>query len=419
MGFMNKFKDFVHKEFGLGSGGRKVFAHYMVGLTCSQHFEQWKHDVVTAKEVGIDGFALNIGPSDPWTQEQLDMVYHVAEEVEDFVLFISFDMAVGEWPVSQVVELINRYKSSKAQMLVDGDPFVSTFEGPAWADNWGTVRQETGGIFLVPDWSSIGPYGVGEKLDMIDGAFSWDAWPKAGCTRIAADEDKIYQQCLKGKKYVMPVSPCFYTKLPQWNKNWYCSSESLWYDRWQQVLEVKPDYVQIITWNDYGESSYICDTVPAQIVPGAEKYTLGYSHTALRAMLPYFIAAYKAGSDIDLPGEETAVAWYRTTPVTAGPDGDTQWGQGGCDSAARGARDVVSIVALTMESRQLTVVIGQRVWYFQTNPNSRVSYFEVPFDSRTVGSVRIALGQKYVDGPPIVNECCHGEVIFNHVAIKV
>jgi hypothetical protein len=91
MGFMNKFKDFVHKEFGLGGGGRKVFAHYMVGLTCGQHFEQWKHDVVTAKEVGIDGFALNIGPSDPWTQEQLDMVYRVAEEVEDFVLFISFE----------------------------------------------------------------------------------------------------------------------------------------------------------------------------------------------------------------------------------------------------------------------------------------------------------------------------------------
>lgn len=35
--------------------------------------------------------------------------------------------------------------------------------------------------------------------------------------------------------------------LPQWNKNWYCSSESLWYDRWQQILEVQPDFVEIIT----------------------------------------------------------------------------------------------------------------------------------------------------------------------------
>jgi hypothetical protein len=37
------------------------------------------------------------------------------------------------------------------------------------------------------------------------------------------------------------------TDLPQWDKNWYCSSESLWYDRWQQVMEVMPDFVQIIT----------------------------------------------------------------------------------------------------------------------------------------------------------------------------
>lgn len=79
-------------------------------------------------------------------------------------------MAAGEWPISQVVGLINRYKSSGAQMVADGKPFVSTFEGPGWADNWSTVRHETGGIFLVPDWSSIGPYGVGQKLDQIDGA---------------------------------------------------------------------------------------------------------------------------------------------------------------------------------------------------------------------------------------------------------
>jgi len=55
-------------------------------------------------------------------------------------------------------------------MTEAGSPFVSTFEGPDWADNWNVVRHETGGIFLVPDWSSLGPCGVGEKLDLIDGA---------------------------------------------------------------------------------------------------------------------------------------------------------------------------------------------------------------------------------------------------------
>lgn len=109
-----------------------------------------------------------------------------------------------------------------------------------------------------------------------------------------------------------------------------------------------PDYVQILTCtfypqnrvcsiklavgdtaevdldpgNDYGESSYICDTVPDQIVPGAEKYTVEYPHSALRALLPSFIAAFKAGkSTVQPPQRNTAVAWYRTTPCSAGPDG--------------------------------------------------------------------------------------------------
>jgi Glycosyl hydrolase family 71. len=79
-------------------------------------------------------------------------------------------MAAGSWEVSQVVDFINRYRGSPAQMNVDGKPLVSTFEGPDWAENWPTVRSQTGDIFLVPDWSSLGPYGIGEKLDLIDGA---------------------------------------------------------------------------------------------------------------------------------------------------------------------------------------------------------------------------------------------------------
>lgn len=85
-------------------------------------------------------------------------------------MFISFDMAAGNWAVQQVVDLVNTYKDSPAQMKVDGKPFVSTFEGPGWADNWNAVKQQTGGIFLVPDWSSLGAQGVGGKLNVIDGA---------------------------------------------------------------------------------------------------------------------------------------------------------------------------------------------------------------------------------------------------------
>lgn len=138
-------------------------------------------------------------------------------------------MACGEWSVSQVVDLINRFRESSAQFIVDGRPLVSTFEGPGWAENWISVREQTDDIFLVPDWSSLGPYGISEKLDVIDGAckpccagfiplmsansipVSWDAWPKAGQNQMNINEDLLYCDNLKGKKYMMGVSPYFYT----------------------------------------------------------------------------------------------------------------------------------------------------------------------------------------------------------------
>lgn len=62
-----------------------------VGLTCGQMPAQWSHDIATATDAGIDGFALNIGPSDSWNTVQLDYAYGIAEQFNDFVVFISFE----------------------------------------------------------------------------------------------------------------------------------------------------------------------------------------------------------------------------------------------------------------------------------------------------------------------------------------
>lgn len=89
---------------------------------------------------------------------------------------------------------------------------------------------------------------------------------------------------------------------------------------------------------------------------------------------------------------------------------DTQWGHGGCGSALNGARDVVSVVALTKEPCPLVVSIGEQRWTFQAGTTSSVSYFEVQFDSTITGPVGISLDENTTEGPAIVNECCHGQV---------
>lgn len=59
---------------------------------------------------------------------------------------------------------------------------------------------------------------------------------------------------------MMGVSPWFYTNLPEYGKNWMWPDETMltWADRWTQVLTLQPqqpDYVEIISWNDFGEVS--------------------------------------------------------------------------------------------------------------------------------------------------------------------
>jgi glucan endo-1,3-alpha-glucosidase len=155
---------------------RAVFAHYMVGLTLNQTVSQWQHDITSAKNASIDGFALNIGPGDHFTLDELRDAYNVAAEVGNFSLFLSFDFAaaggtVGKaWNASSVAGLIGEFKGEDAQYLVDGKPLVSTFEGTDFLDGWDAVRREVdGGIYFMPDWSSMGPEGIGRVKDRIDG----------------------------------------------------------------------------------------------------------------------------------------------------------------------------------------------------------------------------------------------------------
>jgi hypothetical protein len=46
---------------------------------------------------------------------------------------------------------------------------------------------------------------------------------------------------------------------PCYDKNWLWRGDDMWFQRWQQAtsLDRLPDFIQIILWNNYGESHYI------------------------------------------------------------------------------------------------------------------------------------------------------------------
>lgn len=90
-----------------------------------------------------------------------------------------------------------------------------------------------------------------------------------------------------------------------------------------QALQLQPDFVEVITWNDAGESHYVGDVWQEQIAGSAiGKYSDGFDHKGWLQMITPFIQAFKAGatsiSQIASPSTKpVGTLWYRTLLTSA------------------------------------------------------------------------------------------------------
>lgn len=118
--------------------------------------------------------------------------------------------------------------------------------------------------------------------------------------------------------------------MPGYNKNWLWRGDDLWFDRWQQLIfgEYQPEYIQIISWNDFGESHYIGPLPNNEEAYVAFKtgrapfdFVKDYVHDGWTNFLPYTISLWKTGTGSIK--QEGAVCWYRLTSATACPSGGT------------------------------------------------------------------------------------------------
>ncbi|KAL0939950.1 Mutanase Pc12g07500-like protein 1 [Colletotrichum truncatum] len=305
-----------------------VFAHFMVGNTPDFTVSDWTSNMNLAKDAHIDAFALNMAYDWHGNEKALELAFQAGAQ-SGFQLFFSFDYAGnGPWPQGVVQSYIQKYGKHSAYFQHNGQPLVSTFEGPENAQDWVAIKQSTG-CFFVPDWSSLGA-GPASTLagGVADGLFNWAAWAY-GKNNMTTYVDASYTEALKkagNKPYMMPVSPWFYTNLPGYNKNWAWRGDNLWYDRWQHVWNVKPEWVQIISWNDYGESHYIGPLDDRQyeafeIGKAPYNFVKDMPHDGWRTHLPFLIDTYKNRNPSVL--KESVVMWHRRSPGKNCGDGGT------------------------------------------------------------------------------------------------
>jgi hypothetical protein len=370
--------------------------------------ERWQADMHLAQAAGIDAFVLNVAPPLAGrTSIQVAHAFQAAASLNsNFKLLFAFDYLGGgrPWTVVDVVHLLRTYTPDMAYFRHNNLPLVSTFEGCDNINDWLSIRASIPEyICFMPCWTSLGPKGISAYLDIVDGAFSWDMWPQ-GANDMSDDVDTAWKDALGEKPYMMGVSPWFYTKLPYYRKAWVWRGDDLWHARWQQVLDAKPAFVQIVSWNDYGESHYIGpiydDGVPRATDANAHPYVDNMPHDGWRDILPYYISKYKTGGIGPLVSREKLCYWYRLSPAAAGSDGGVTGNHSPSPINLGGyqlyvnpdtiVQDKVFVTALVREPSMISVQIGFSGPVTSSAVQSGLHHFSTPFTGKT-GRVKVTV----------------------------
>ncbi|KAK7037392.1 hypothetical protein VNI00_011142 [Paramarasmius palmivorus] len=388
------------------ASSKLVFAHFMIGITGNRgSAADYDDDMRRAKDLGIDAFALNIATGQ---ERQLDFAYESAAN-NGMKVFISFDCNFYHPGDEGLIgSTISSYASRPGQLRVgDNKVFVSTFIGDQL--NVQAIRNAAGAdIYFAPNFH-VGAADFGP----LDGALNWQSWqsngnnkaPSGGNLVTVAQGDQAYLSTLGGKGYIAGVSPWFFTHFGgevSYSKNWVFPSDLLLYRRWIDILALQPTFLEIATWNDYGESHYIGPLSAKHTDDGASKWVNDMPHLGWSELSRPFIAAYKAGASSvsSFIQNEKLIYWYRITSKNLNCDAtDTTMGPGnnasgdffnGRPNGFETMLDNVFVVALLKSPGTVTVNSGGTLYTFDAPDGA--SAIQVPFN---VGAQRFALKQEW------------------------
>ncbi|KAI4263102.1 MAG: hypothetical protein L6R42_001740 [Xanthoria sp. 1 TBL-2021] len=343
-----------------------VFAHYM--LIMQPKNGDYTEDINLAKEAGIDAFAVNYGGWNvDWTQHeaQLEKFYRTAEQL-DFSLFLSIDTTSVK-DKDMIIKLSNTYASSSAQLKVDGSIVLSSFQTdpPAWDWKTDVLDKINGPVLLLPGTLSDDATALFSNNIPGAGPFTWIHPYATAEQEHSTDVALATQRDRTGKLWMAGIAPWFFTHLSL-DKNWaQAQDDKIFVDRWSSLLTLQPDFIEIVTWNDWSESSYIGP--PDSSAPGTtDAYWGSADHSAFRSISKVFIKAFKAGQDsvtVDA-ADEGVYMFYRRQPARSAGTSDSL----PLPSDAGYLKNEIFVVSLLSAPTEVTLVSGDAAPVLWTAP---------------------------------------------------
>jgi len=356
---------------------RMVFAHYMLAnqdyvsddAGSEQVVASYEREILQARAIGIDGFALNAGGwfKEPRYIRRASEMFEAAHRLHGgFKLMFSADMCCSN-DVADIEDMMRRFANNPRYAALyfkkDGKFVLTTFAGtkqgpaswqqlrvdlehglhPSLRDAPGALSSASAvpssaplPIYLVPAffWGGELPRaadiqaGMADYASVIDGALYWGI---AGIPALGHPPDQIpssqaYASELHRahKLYMAPI--CFQFWGANAARYYEYSGYSGMRAMWKDAIGVShPDWVEIITWNDFIEGTYVSPIDDPARYAGANDLGAGvapvstlhffHSHRGATELLAFFIQWYKTGREPAIRND--SVYWaYRSQLAT-------------------------------------------------------------------------------------------------------
>lgn len=290
------------------AGPHYVFAHYMVCYALyGETLDAYKREIQDAQAAGIDGFALDLGEwngPDTYYKPRVEMIYEAAESLTNgFKLFFSVDNMTN---ADDVVQMVSAYANRTNSFYYNGKLVLSTFGDNSlnWTNGVLQPLQSQGiSVFFVPDFNTEGgtwqtlPQSVVALVtkygSFIDGLFDF----AAGLPSDIIYRDSAFLQACRGanKLNMAGCSPTYWgCAQPSAGRPYFESAGGAGIiSQWQWILANQPDWVEIVTWNDINESTYVVPlSQPAQNYSSPPQR---FSHAGYLALMKHYVNWYKSG----------------------------------------------------------------------------------------------------------------------------
>ncbi|CAA7261980.1 unnamed protein product [Cyclocybe aegerita] len=365
----------------------------------------WKDDLSRIQAKGVDAVALNIGRSE-WQKTQVQLAYDAATSLGSSIkLFYSFDFTEMDCTLSDFVSRVNKYKNHPSQFKVNGKPMISSYSGDCLGNSgWASLKTQTGGYLMPFIWGLEGKF---NQWSSLDSWYCWGcAWPQGNHAKTTSDDQYYINQL--GSRYATTISGWMYTHFSY--KNFYQRGDDwLIVSRWEQLMSMRNTltFVEMVTWNDWGESDYFGPVKGAQ--PDGTTWASNFPHTAWYDLSEYYITAFKTGSYPAIT-KDVIYFWARPHPARATASGDSIGKPTGWDWT----EDSMWAVVFATSSGTVTLSCGSSSNTFSVNAG--VTKLKIPLSQGKMAVQMKRNGQTIINYSPSDYTYALTPVLYNYNA---